>query len=159
MNLYLDVDGVLLGKRSPGDAEIVQAGYCQEFLEYVTSHFKCYWLSSHTKDGDVEHLVDIIRTYTTDADILALCRKIEPARWNTLKTESINFNAEFIWIDDQPLAAELEEMRKHGVEDRMILVDTRKDYFALDAVLLRFRRKKYCGYFGYFGTDIARLQG
>ena len=46
MNLYLDIDGVLLDYNTD-----TYAKGAIELIEYVTSEFDCYWLSTHCK-GD-----------------------------------------------------------------------------------------------------------
>ena len=46
IKLYLDIDGVLLHTKNTRVAECAA-----EFIDYVTTHFDCYWLTTHCK-GD-----------------------------------------------------------------------------------------------------------
>ena len=51
--------------------------------------------------------------------------------WKTLKTEAIDLESDFYWVDDQLLAVEREILEKGGRLDRWIKVDTRADFMDL----------------------------
>ncbi|MBU1164283.1 hypothetical protein KKA15_01830 [Patescibacteria group bacterium] len=83
MNIYLDIDGVLLAN----DNNL--AKFAHEFLVYVTSRYPTYWLTTHCR-GDVAYTHQFIkRTFTSDAYQVA--KQIIPTSWQTLKTEAIDF--------------------------------------------------------------------
>jgi hypothetical protein len=124
--LFLDCDGVLLGKARPGDNEIVLANYAQEFLEFALQHYRCFWLTTHCHDGDSTHIVNLLKRYT-DESIIKLVKEISPVAWRTLKTEAIDTGSDFYWIDDQLLWSETQWLKKHNVFDRWIQVDTRRN--------------------------------
>ena len=65
MNLYLDVDGVLLGKRDPASSTTTLACHAREFLEFATANFDLYWLTTHC-DGTVEPVMRHLRPYCPD---------------------------------------------------------------------------------------------
>jgi hypothetical protein len=123
--LYLDVDGVLLGKADPRESQIVLAAGAAEFLTFCIENFTCFWLTSHCREGDIEPLLNLFSRYAA-AGFIELARKVVPAPWNTLKTEAIDFSADFYWLDDQQLFMESEIMKKHKASGRFIRVDTRK---------------------------------
>lgn len=103
MNVYLDVDGVLVdraGNLAP-NAEL--------FLSKVVEDDNTYWLTTrcHGDAGPVlsymEHLVS--------PEIFELLKKIKPTTWSTYKTEAIDFTRPFVWYDDNPLASEIDQLR------------------------------------------------
>ena len=120
MNLYIDVDSVLLGKDDPASPQVSLARHAKEFLEFALAHFNCYWLTSHVKDGDAHGLLGYLRRYVLD-DLMPLLRKIRPTHWVTLKTEALQ--GDFYWLDDSPLQAELNRLRRQDLLDRWLHVD------------------------------------
>jgi hypothetical protein len=124
--LFLDVDGVLLGKARPGDAEIILAKHAEEFLEFSLQYFRCFWLTTHCRDGDSTAVVNLLKRYAS-ASIARMIKDISPTSWQTLKTEAINTASDFYWIDDQLLWSEIQWLRKNNALDRWIQVDTRKN--------------------------------
>jgi len=120
--LYLDVDGILLGKDPPGSPKVVLARHAREFLEFATAHFECSWLTTHCR-GDVQPVLEYIRRYA-GKDLDDLLDRILPSQFETLKTEALH--GDFYWVDDCPLAVEVKWLRDRGLADRWICVDTRK---------------------------------
>ena len=57
MNLYLDIDGVLLDYNTD-----TYAKGAIELIEYVTSEFDCYWLTTHCK-GDSTPAIQYLSGY------------------------------------------------------------------------------------------------
>jgi hypothetical protein len=123
--LYLDIDGVLLGKNEPDSLEVVLARYAKEFLEYCLQKFDCYWLTTHCKEKDTTALVNYLKEYA-DSAVIKLIKAIKPISWRTLKTEAIDFSSDFYWIDDELLQCEVEILKQNKVFDRWIEVNTRK---------------------------------
>ncbi len=126
MKLYIDVDGVLLGKISNNLPDIVFAKYAKEFLELCLENFECYWLTTHCKDNNNSNVIKYLSPYVDD-EILKLLLKIKPTKWDSLKTEAIDLESNFFWIDDAPLYCEKEVLKKYGIFDRWIEINTRKD--------------------------------
>lgn len=122
-NLFLDVDGVLLGKLDPNSPEIVLARHAEEFLLLATSEkFSCRWLTTHCK-GDSRTVLEYLRPHCPDS-IMVMLAGIQPTNFRTLKTEVLE--GDFYWIDDAPLAAEIEWLDARGLRERWIKVDTRR---------------------------------
>lgn len=132
--LYLDIDGVLLGKSKPDDTEIILANHAKEFLEFCLKHYKCYWLTTHCKEGDVSSVINMLKGYS-DTSVIKLIKSVNPTSWKTFKTEAIDFSSDFYWVDNQPLWSETELLKKNNVLDRLILADTRKEPDALKRVM------------------------
>lgn len=129
--LYIDIDGVLLGKKTPEDCEICLAEGADDFLNSALAHFDCYWLTTHAKDGDTEPALRALRPFG-DKAFMELARKVKPVRWSTLKTEAIDLKGEFYWFDDQLLQIEREILEKAGRLDRWIKINTRANFEGLD---------------------------
>lgn len=124
--LYLDVDGVLLGKARYGDVEVVLAKYAKEFLEYSLQNYQCIWLTTHCHDGKIDHIIKLLKRYA-DETIIRMVKDISPVSWKTLKTEAIDSSSNFYWIDDQLLWSEIQWLKENYALDRWIQVDTRRN--------------------------------
>lgn len=116
MKLYLDIDGVLLDYDSGGVAE-----GAVELIEYITKEFDCYWLTTHCK-GDSSTAVQYLREYFPD-DTMDLLKKVKATDWTDLKTEGIDFDSHFIWLDDYPFQAEMEVLKNFGASDSLMKIN------------------------------------
>ena len=114
--LYLDIDGVLLTTKRTTTAD-----FSVTFVDFVTSHFDCYWLTTHCK-GNINYPLDYLANYF-DNSTLEKLKKIKPTNWTTLKTEGIDFASEFFWLDDNPFVSEINILTSHSANDRLIKVD------------------------------------
>jgi hypothetical protein len=72
---------------------------------------------------------------TLPADVEALLKSIRPTEWSGTKISGIDLASNFVWVDDQPLAVEIEALRGRNLLRRLIVIDTNKD----DDGLLRAR--------------------
>ena len=120
MILYLDIDGVLLDYKTD-----TYANGAIELIEYITSEFDCYWLTTHCK-GDAASAIRYLSDYFPSETIEKL-KTIKPTYWETLKTEGINFDENFIWLDDYPFQAELSVLEHFGASDSIYKVDLRNE--------------------------------
>ena len=123
--LYLDLDGVLIGKDNSRDVNNAIAKHAEDFLNYSLQYSDCYWLTTHCKDGDNQRVLNQLDIFA-DEGIPSLAKTIEPTSWITFKTEAIDFHSDFYWPDDNPLVVELEILRAQNVSDRLLQVDTRR---------------------------------
>jgi hypothetical protein len=122
VNLYLDIDGVLLGKADPASPKIVLANHVEQFLDFALANFDCYWLTTHCK-GDAQPVIDYLRPYVSD-ELVPLLAKIKPTTFDVLKTDALR--GDFFWLDDSPLAIEITWLRERNLLDRWVEVDTRR---------------------------------
>ena len=116
MRLYLDIDGVLLNYNSD-----TYANYACELIDYVTKEFDCYWLTTHCK-GDSTQAIEYLSGYFP-AETVEKLKTIKPTYWEDLKTEGIDFDKNFIWLDDYPFQAELSVLEHFGASDSIYKVD------------------------------------
>lgn len=124
--LYIDVDGVLLGKNDPDNIEVVLARHAEEFLRFCLKSYDCYWLTTHCTEGNNANVIRWLKKYAGDT-IIELVKGIKPTTWRTFKTEAIDFSSQFFWIDDEPLQHEKNILEKNNSFGRWIKVDTCKD--------------------------------
>lgn len=115
MNIYLDIDGVIL------DKEGNPAKHLFKFLQRLTSLHTVFWLSTHCK-GDKESVTRFLERRVTP-EIMPLVQLIEPTNWQTLKTEAIDFTQDFRWFDDCPMEAEKRILMKNDCLSKLILVN------------------------------------
>ena len=121
MNVYLDIDGVLLANENNA------ANYADEFLQAVLAAYpdSTYWLTTHNWRGEnrtKEVLAPHLRPET-----VPLLDKIKPSVWNEMKTDGINFSEKFIWLDDDLWQDELKVLERHNATDSFILIDLQKN--------------------------------
>lgn len=120
MNLYLDIDGVLISDdpRSFG----TPAPQVKEFLQALNaSGHPVYWLTTHCMDGDLTHLREYLQKYLPP-DVYAHTVGYKPNIWHEFKTDGIDFSQDFLWFDDDPTLQEREILYSRGAEDNLVLV-------------------------------------
>jgi hypothetical protein len=111
--LYLDIDGVL------GTAKHTQAApEVDEFVDFITRHFDCYWLTTHCK-GDSAPTLRYLARFLPPATLEKLRLAVQPTNWDTLKTEAIDLGSDFYWLDDQLFQSKIAYLQAHGMADRI----------------------------------------
>ncbi len=119
MNLYLDIDGVLLANESNlADGAI-------EFIKYAADNFDVYWLTTHCMNGDPTHAVEYIARVERE-DLRPWLNKFKPTVWSLKKTEAIDFTKPFFWYDDDCYSEERKVLRQNKALNSWIEVDLRK---------------------------------
>ena len=99
IKLYLDIDGVLLTTKNTRAKD-----FSKPFIKFIIEKFDCYWLTTHCK-GDASAAIKYLSNYFPFF-YLNMLRKIKPTNWGVLKTEAIDFESNYVWIDDMPMKAE-----------------------------------------------------
>lgn len=134
--LYLDIDGVLLTKHNTRAADGIE-----EFLDHVLAEFDCYWLTTHCRDGNPDHLLRMLAFYFT-SDVMVKIQRVKPTAWNTLKTEAIDFNTDFFWVDDYVFEAEMNVLRRHKCLNKLLLVDLDKEN-EIENAIIRLKKEEW----------------
>lgn len=121
MNIYLDIDGVLLVNDSNA------ANHADEFLRAVIEKYpeSTYWLTTHNRKGEnraKEVLTPHLKPVTVD-----LLDKVKPSEWKYLKTDAIDFDQDFLWFDDDLWPNELSVLERHEALQNFMMVDLQKD--------------------------------
>ena len=132
MNIYLDIDGVLLAN------DWNAANHANEFLRYILEKYPdtTYWLTTHCQ-GDpntpIQHVGHLF-----EPDVVELMKKIKPTTWDLAKTRAINYDEPFLWFDDDLFYEEKQDLIKNKMLDNWIKVDLRKDPDQLKKFLVSF---------------------
>jgi hypothetical protein len=132
MNVYLDIDGVLLAN------DLNPANYASEFLQFVLDKYPdtTYWLTTHCQ-GDASVPIQHIG-HLFSPDIVELMKKIKPTSWDLAKTRAIDFTKPFLWFDDDLFFEEKQSLIEHKVLDNWIQVDLSKNPDQLGAFIQSF---------------------
>ncbi|MBT3385180.1 MAG: hypothetical protein HN778_16900 [Prolixibacteraceae bacterium] len=129
--IYLDIDGVLLMK----DGSIPD--FAVELISFLKENFECYWLTTHCRGGENKAVQYLSKYYPTE--IIEKLKTISPAYWNDLKTEVIDFDSMFFWLDDYAMEAEKKVLNSYNKLNSLILVNL-KNSNELKAVLDKIKR-------------------
>lgn len=121
MNIYLDIDGVILTN------DLNPANHAPEFLKYVLTNFPdtTFWLTTHCQGNanvPIQHIGHLF-----DVEIVELMKNIKPTTWDLAKTRAINFSKPFLWFDDDIFYEEKITLINHKVFDNLITVDLKKN--------------------------------
>lgn len=123
MNIYLDIDGVLVTKDHKG------AKFAHEFISYTLQHYpdSTYWLSTRCQ-GDASKTVAGIADLYNDKTV-ELLHQIQPTTWldSPLKTSAIDFSQPFLWFDDYVFDADKKVLLENNALDNWIKVDLVKN--------------------------------
>ena len=132
MNIYLDIDGVLLAN------DLNPANHANEFLRYILEKYpdSTYWLTTHCQ-GDpnvpIQHIGHLF-----DDDVVQLMKLIKPTTWDLAKTRAIDFSQPFLWFDDDLFHEEKLDLAKNNATDNWIEVDLAKNPNQLEKFLTSF---------------------
>ena len=105
-NIYLDIDGVILTRGG------TPAFHLEKVLKHMLDNYSVYWLTSRCH-GDSTYTVDYLSKFVP-AEIVPLLKKIKPTNFSLDKTEAIDFNSEFYWLDDELFDSEKNTLRNRG---------------------------------------------
>lgn len=117
MNIYLDIDGVLLAN------ENALAEDAEDFLKAVLK--KCpdstYWLTTHCWKGE-NRAVEVLSPFLS-AELVKQIRVIKPTEWGEAKTDAIDFSQPFLWFDDDLYPEEKEVLLARNALSYWVEVD------------------------------------
>lgn len=121
MNIYLDIDGVLIHSGKP-------AKHLDEFIAYIDENYRdsVYWLTTHCQ-GNTEPVMTYLERFITNKDTLSKMSKFKPTKWSTAKTEGIDFTQSFLWFDDTLLYGEKAILAEYKMSENVIVVDLNKN--------------------------------
>ena len=119
MNIYLDVDGVIIDKSGK------PANNIDKFLKYLAENHTVYWLTTHC-GGDSATVLSYLRGYLLP-ETMKIIAKFKPTNFETLKTEAIDFSKDFRWFDDYVVLAEKDVLKKNSASEKQILIDLKNN--------------------------------
>jgi hypothetical protein len=138
MVIYLDIDGVVLGKNEHGRIALIPN--FRSLLRYLRKNYECRWLTTHGRHN-ADDVIRYLKPFLKGINAREL-RFIKAVPWKPLKTEAIEFDSLFIWVDDQPLQFELDILRKKGCLNRWLKVDTYTNYRELTIARIEAKRRE-----------------
>jgi hypothetical protein len=125
LRLYLDVDGVILGRRYPSKPDISLAWHSLEFLDFITNRFDCYWLTPRCK-GDSSPVLKYLSPYFVGRpDIEYMLEKIKPTIFKSPRTDLLE--GDFYWITADMPRGELEWLESRSFFNNWVEVDTKSN--------------------------------
>jgi hypothetical protein len=119
MDIYLDIDGVLLANESN------LAEGAKEFIRYSAENFTVYWLTTHCMHGNGEWAAEYVNR-ASDEDLSECLKKFIPTTWSLKKTEVIDFSKDFLWFDDDCYSGERIDLTENKAFKSWIEVDLKK---------------------------------
>ncbi len=130
MNIYLDIDGVLIhdGLQNYG----LPVNGALEFLKELTEKHDCYWLTTHCKGGQNRAPEFLLKKIPEAKEYI---ERIQPTEWNSWKTEAIDFTKDFRWIDDDVYEPERSELERYGCLKKLIVVNLHEEPDQLKDIL------------------------
>ncbi len=122
MELYLDIDGVLIRDGQP------TLRYFR-FLRWAVAHHQPHWLTTRDAHGSHDGILRAFRLAlgvpVLPRETEALLRAVRPTEWQGSKLTGIDLASDFLWIDDNPRPGEIEGLRARGLLDRLLVVTPR----------------------------------
>lgn len=121
-DIYLDIDGVLLAN------DKYPAKHVEAFLEYITSNYPTYWLTTHCHKGDTDWINEYLSPICSPKT-MELIKRIKPTvkDWDIAKTEAIDFSRPFLWLDDDLYPEERQALIEHNCLANWIEIDLAKN--------------------------------
>ena len=121
MNIYLDIDGVLLANESNA------AQFADDFLQAVLNKYpkSTYWLTTHQWQGE-NRAIDVLTPHLRP-ETIKLLSVIKLTQWDEWKTDAIDFTKSFLWFDDDLYPLEREVLVKNKALSSWIQVDLNKN--------------------------------
>jgi hypothetical protein len=129
MNIYLDIDGVLLID------EKYASPHADEFIQHVLAKYPdtTYWLTTHNWQGE-NRAKEVLAPYL-QPETAALLDQIKPSLWKELKTDGIDFEQDFLWFDDDLWPEELKVLEDNNATGNFVMIDLAKDPDMLKAII------------------------
>lgn len=119
MNIYLDIDGVLLIN------DKYSTKHVYEFLKYLSEKHTLYWLTTHCR-GNALYTCDLLKRFF-DEKTMTIIESILPTYWEINKTEAIDFTKPFLWFDDYLFKEEKTTLIKNNCLNSWVEIDLSKD--------------------------------
>lgn len=129
MNIYLDIDGVLLKKDGT-----LASGF-DEFLDFFVNNYDVYWLTTHCRAGERNAIEHIVSKNSISEKSLRNLGKIKNTNWRTLKTEAIDFSKDFVWLDSYVMESEKKTLEENNCTGSFIEIDLASDSDMLRAII------------------------
>ena len=132
MNLYLDIDGVLLTDSLENHGN--PTPHSEELLKVATTKHKCFWLTTHCHGGENRTTEYLYPKFPLK--VREYLDKISPTNWGSWKTDAIDFSQDFRWLDDDIYQPEYDALTKNSCSEKLITVNLRENPNQLKDIIL-----------------------
>lgn len=122
MKIYLDIDGTMIHEDLTDNYGKATAGL-EEFIIALRA-FDTYWLTTHCTTGDPENARRIMKAVLPES-LHGDIDRIKGTVWNTMKTEALDWESDFIWFDNDIFDAEWKDFEKCNENQAVVQVDLR----------------------------------
>jgi len=118
MNVYLDIDGVLITRQGQ------PAEFVDQFIKTcVDSRADLFWLTTWCRITD-ETAIRHLRSCGMNQDTIKLLEEnCKPTNWDANKTDAIDFSKPFFWFDDVIFEEEYKVLEAHQAIPGWIKID------------------------------------
>jgi len=119
MKIYLDIDGTMIHE------EIERAGQPAEGLGaflVALRPYDTYWLTTHCMNGDPQYAEKLMKKKVSE-EFYADIERIQPTAWSLLKTDALDWNAHFIWFDNDVSSEELKALEQCSENQSLVQVN------------------------------------
>ena len=99
--------------------------HLDKFLKYVLDKYSVFWLTSRCH-GDSKYTLSYLSKFFPE-ETVNLFKQIKPTNFLVDKTEAIDFNKRFFWLDNEIFESEKTTLIKNGKYDSWIEVNLIKD--------------------------------
>ena len=122
MKIYLDIDGTMIHEDLTENYGQAAAGL-EEFI-IALRPYETWWLTTHCHEGDSTRAREIMKKVLPE-ELHADIDRIKPVYWDVNKTEALDWDADFIWIDNDIFDAEWKDLEKCRENQSVVQVDLR----------------------------------
>lgn len=118
-NIYLDIDGVILTRGG------LPSEHLDRFLKFILSNYSVFWLTTRCK-GNSRYTVEYLSKFLFP-ETLTLIEMIKPTNFQLDKTEAIDFNKRFFWLDDELFDSEINTLKQYKKYDSWIKINLKEN--------------------------------
>ena len=108
-----------------------------DFLAWATERFAYQWLTAWT---DPNRTLPLQLGITVPAGIIEVQWR-KPGSPYPFKAAGIDYTKEFLWLDDEPAEADLDELNRRGQRDRIIVVPPDKPWILMSQIKDRLEQR------------------
>jgi hypothetical protein len=130
MKIYLDIDGTMIHEDTP---ESIAAAGLAEFL-IALRPYDTYWLTTHCRDGNPARPREIMKRFVPP-DLYADIDRIKPTVWDTMKTQGIDWDSDFIWFDNNIMEGERTVLKRCTPGQYVVEVDLKANPRQLEEIV------------------------
>jgi hypothetical protein len=119
--LYCEVRNILIRQVGFG---VDLAPHAVEFLRWATGHHQPHWLTTYAPPAILTAFSACRSWPDAQHEIEPLIKGIAVAAWSNEKSDAIDLESDFYWIDSNPSSVDLINLTQKSCLDRWVEVNT-----------------------------------